>query len=159
MAELKVEHHGFSINFSENEDLWRCYALGFEHKSLLKLKQKINKWLRERLDKANIVVAFKDRNGWGDFKKATVVGMVNDEPGYYWILLEEEDRRQKVKLTELYPWSDELVAAMKIRDEKKREAQALIKAAEDEYNVKSKPKASECEPLREKISGMRVIEE
>ena len=159
MAELKVEHQGFNINFSENEDLWRCYSLGFEHKSLLKLKQKINKWLRERLDKANIVVAFKDRGGWSDFKKATVVGMVNDEPGSFWILIDAEDRRQKVKITELYPWTDELFEAMKDRDEKKAAAQALIRAAEDEYKVKSKPKASECEILREKISGMRVIEE
>lgn len=158
MAELKTTHHGYTIRFSENEDLWNCYDLGFEHKSLQKLKLRINKWMKDRLDSANIVVAFRDGYSYDEYKLATVVGAVSDEPGTFWILLDKEDKRRKVKLSLLFPWTDELVAALKAKSEKLAEADRLRREANEEFK-KYKPSASETEALRAKITGVRTIEE
>jgi hypothetical protein len=43
MGEIKIEHNGHTITYSENEDVWRCWALEAEAKTLSILKTKINK--------------------------------------------------------------------------------------------------------------------
>lgn len=56
MSQITTEHSGHEIVYSENEDVWRCWNLDAEAKTLSALKTKINKHLNEarRLDNVRV---------------------------------------------------------------------------------------------------------
>jgi hypothetical protein len=39
---MQTEYRGYEIRFSENSDEWGCYAIGFHHEKLSKVKAKID---------------------------------------------------------------------------------------------------------------------
>jgi len=43
MADIKTDHNGHEIVYSENQDVWRCWKLDLEAKTLSALRNKINK--------------------------------------------------------------------------------------------------------------------
>lgn len=153
---IQTEHQGFKITFSDNEEVWNCWELRMEHKSLGKLKQKINKWLKERLSKSNITCAFRDTYGHNPYEEATVVGCVNDAPGEFWITVGKDARRRKVKITELYPWTEELSAALAAYDAQRAAGNALLREATE--GIKAF-KVAGIEEFRATVRGARVLDD
>jgi len=53
---MQTEYKGYAINFNENSEEWSCYSISFSHKSLSKVKDKINR-LHIDLRKASAIRA------------------------------------------------------------------------------------------------------
>ena len=47
MSRIEVEYGGFKIVYGDNDDLWHCYALNLDAKTLSSLKEQIGKVLTE----------------------------------------------------------------------------------------------------------------
>jgi hypothetical protein len=84
---IKTEHNGYEITYSENEDLWRCWTLELEAKTLSALKTKMNKLDadRRRLDMPQV---WHLTYSGPKLKKATLI-----EDGAVWLLAGGDDKR------------------------------------------------------------------
>lgn len=49
---MKTEYRGYDISYSENQDEWNCYDIGFSHEKLSRVKAKIDD-MHRKLRKAN----------------------------------------------------------------------------------------------------------
>lgn len=76
MSQITTEHAGHEITYSENEDVWRCWNLDAEAKTLSALKAKINKHLAEARRIGNVRVW---KIEWGDAPALHVVTLLEGD--------------------------------------------------------------------------------
>lgn len=127
MSNLSVEHRGYSISFATNEEVWRCWTLDIEDKSLAKVKAKINKIERD-LRNAEIkqidAIAIET---WHSFETITILSLASE--GAAWIMT-KSGRREKKSLQRLALVTDENKATIKQIRELREEAARLGKHAD-----------------------------
>jgi len=129
MAEIEFTHQGFKITFSENDEVWRCWTLNFEDKSLSKLKQKINKHISVTLKKVTTPFALLSSWGGGDIVKCSIISR-DAKSGRFWVVKEGENRRSQVEPKYLAPWTKEIEDRLAEADEVTRRGKALLREAD-----------------------------
>ena len=141
MSSIETEHNGYVIAYAENQDVWRCWGLELEAKTLSALKNKINKVSSDarRLDN---VEAIDLSETWGKPKPVKIVmlaGVDYMKKPQAWIIKTainpsrfrgEKDQRQKVALENLVldtPENQKLLSAYLTKQE-------AVRAAQEEAN-------------------------
>lgn len=144
MSEIKVTHQGYDINYSENEDIWRCWDLNVEAASLSKAKQKINKIVANALKNMDIECYLLSRYGGSDIEIARITSR-DAKTGEFWVVKTGNERRERVKAEYLIPYTKEI--ADKLEEVKRLSAagRALYKQAEDVRKSIKKQTPEECE--------------
>ncbi len=81
MSDLTVEHNGWEIRYSENEDVWRCWAADVEHAKLSVVKQKLNAISAHdrRIDAVPVFII----DLWGTVTEATATLLTDDGRGVW----------------------------------------------------------------------------
>jgi hypothetical protein len=135
-GQVKYEHNGYTITWSENADKWSCSELGLEHASLTKLKTAINKVDADnrRLADGGVSVILLGNNDWDRPEPVSVV-LLDGDKEKAWIVRTKEGGnlsyhkkdRQLVEINRLVLAGDPAVEAGMT---KWREASAAAKAAE-----------------------------
>lgn len=97
MSQITTEHAGHEIVYSENEDVWRCWNLDAEAKTLSALRTKINKHLAEARRVDNVRVWKMEWSGGP--KLCAVTLLEGDEHAWISQLASEagKGRREKVR--------------------------------------------------------------
>lgn len=97
MSQITTEHSGHEIVYSENEDVWRCWNLDAEAKTLSALKVKINKHLNEARRLDNVRVWKLDWGGTPELYSVTLL----EGDGAAWVSKvapgTSKGRREKVR--------------------------------------------------------------
>lgn len=125
---LETEYLGFTIVFADNEEVWRCWELNVEHKSLSKCKALISHKVREEIATASLICGLRT---WGSVKKVQVVGLIDGKPDQVRVKsLEDDERRTLEKMSDLFRWSPENEALLAEADRLANEARDLSKRAE-----------------------------
>lgn len=70
-----VQHRGYEIHYSENQDVWRCYDLDYEHARLGKVKEKIDAIEREHRKMARQAIYISND---GQAKEVVIVSIDED---------------------------------------------------------------------------------
>lgn len=145
--EIKVTHNGHIITFSEGRDMWDCYAVNIEHKSLAELKRKLDTWDARfrRLTKPLKVVS--TGRGWsGEFENLTVVSIDRDQACVW--TKSKGGRREKKRLYELMPDNAETreAVAKVLKIDKQREA-----LSQERERIKSELPTLKIEDVREHV--------
>jgi hypothetical protein len=108
-------HRGYSILFSEVEEVWRCQTLWLEDASLSKLKQKINK-VDAGARRTDVMLAYLISYGTVDEVKIT---SLTDEKTHAWVI--RGRRRSKEELSRLVQkmpeTTEQIEQAEKLRQE------------------------------------------
>jgi len=103
---IETEHNGHKITYSENEDVWRCWQLDMDGKTLSALKQKINQH-DASMRRIKPTVAWAVRS-WGGPEKVTLTLIADDKEVW---AVDEEGRRQKRAFKDLRADTPETLAA------------------------------------------------
>jgi hypothetical protein len=128
---LQVEHNGFVLRYSDNEDKWSVWELKLEDKSLAKLKQKVNKFVSNKLKTANLVVGIDDSSySYGPPEKRQVVSR-DAATGEYWVIQLKTGRRERVKAEKLFPWTPSIDATLVEYERLRSEGHAILRQASD----------------------------
>jgi len=134
-SRIETEHAGHTISYSENEDVWRCYTLDLEAKTLSLLRQKINTWLNKTRKLGSGVEVWYFSNNW-DHKPERVKATSLTDDGQVWLALNEKGRyartRTKVPLDKIVMITDEnrkLIGEMQKTYVLKEQAKAAFDAA------------------------------
>lgn len=107
MSEIKITHQGFDITYAENENVWRCWKLNVEDKSLTGLRQKINKMISKALKDMSLECFVINEYGGSEITKARITSR-DAKTGEFWIVKEGNERRARVKGQYLRPWTTEI---------------------------------------------------
>lgn len=94
MSQIKTEHAGYEIVYSENGDLWRCWNLEVEAKTLSALKTKINQCLAEARRVDNVRVWKLD---WSGGPKLYAVTLLDGEAHAWVSPVDSLDRKGKTR--------------------------------------------------------------
>ena len=126
---LQVEHNGFTLRYSDNEDKWSVWELELEDKSLAKLKQKVNKFVSNKLKTASLIVGIDD-SGYGSRvpEKRQVVSR-DASTGEYWVIRLDNGRRERVKADKLFPWTPEVDTKIAEYERLQEEARSFMRQA------------------------------
>lgn len=133
---MKFEHNGFTLSYSDNSDTWMVWELRLEDKSIAKLKQKVNKYVANRLKTANLIVGVND--SYSAPTKKQVVSR-DAATGEYWVKDLDDDRRQRVKADKLFPWTPKIDEQIKAYHAKTAEGQAILREARKMLDNLQKP--------------------
>lgn len=96
MNELEIDYRGYVIRFSENQEIWRCWALDFEGEKISTVKRKIDKIIAASrklpIDRSAIYVDYHNV-----VKEVRVVAFVQPrkagaEPDSVWCLVPDKER-------------------------------------------------------------------
>lgn len=115
MNGLETEFRGYTIRYSENEDVWRCHALDMDGTTLTQLKNKMGRYLAKIAKTAEVIPAFL--SSYGDsFTPCFIVSVSNTlnykkEPEV-WTFTERQEM-----------WRSEYRT---VRDRKKHSASSII---------------------------------
>lgn len=133
---MKFEHNGFTLTYNDNSDTWSVWELKLEDKSIAKLKQKVNKYVSNRLKTANLIVGV--RSSYGAPKKKQVISR-DAKTGEYWVKDLNEDRRQREKADNLFPWTAKVEQTLAAYHAKCAEGNALLQEASKMLDKFQKP--------------------
>ena len=73
---IETEFRGYTIRYSENEDVWRCHALDMDGATLTQIKNKIGRYLAKIAKTAQTVPAFHCSYGHG-FHACNIVSVAS----------------------------------------------------------------------------------
>lgn len=94
---IKLDHNGYEITYSENEDLWRCWVLDLEAAKLSTLKDKVNKIDADNRRLSQCAVWHIGYSGQAVLRNAVLV-----DTDSVWLVTpgteKKQRRREKVKL-------------------------------------------------------------
>ena len=133
---MKFEHNGFTLTYNDNSDTWSVWELKLEDKSIAKLKQKVNKYVANRIKTANLIVGVTE--SWDAPKRKQVVSR-DANTGEYWVKDLDDDRRQRVKAEKLFPWTPKIDEQIKAYQAKTAEGQAILQEARKMLDKLQKP--------------------
>lgn len=124
MSQIETEHKDYKIRYSENEDVWRCWELDLEAKTLSALKAKINQIdaAGRKLDRVSVYVF----GGYGLPKEAIALSWAGK--GKLWIL--EGKRRSQEPCDRISRVTPEITAAIKQAGQLQSQAQEIRKQAD-----------------------------
>jgi hypothetical protein len=140
MSLITVEHRGYSITYAENEEVWRCYAVDFEHASLSRVKARVDKIAAEdrRLGIETIVVTERHREKLA-FAEGTATMLIAPKKGRYsnaesrpaaWVMIKgERSKRDLVDLIEDTPENRRAVVAFQTAEKEMLAAKERAKVA------------------------------
>jgi hypothetical protein len=124
---FEFEYMGFKVSFAENDEVWRCWALDVEHKSMAKVKSMISQKVREEVKTANLIYGIKN---WGSVKKVQVIGLVDGKGDHVWTKsMDRDERRSREKMDTLFPWTLENEAIIAEADVLEKQGNALLSLA------------------------------
>lgn len=155
---LTTEYRGYTIRFSENEEVWRCADIRFDHAKLNKVKERIDD-LHRKLRKASALPCLIVSNRWSsvEAREGTIIEYIGPKTTRSWSdgekvvghqvavmstrEINERPGREIMQIEELVP-ADDPAAWAKI--EEARAIAAQIKALEEDLNaaVKAIPRLS-----------------
>jgi hypothetical protein len=133
MTEVSVEHNGKKIVYSENQDVWRCWEMDLEAKTLSALKNKMNKVDAEARRLGNVAAFIMEEH---QQKPTPVVLTMIDGDAAWGIrksITENSNRRQKIPFKDLIPDTPEGRAAIIALQTKYRELSAIREEAKALY--------------------------
>lgn len=119
MSQITTTHRGHEIAYSENGDVWRCWAMDLEAPTLSKLKAKINKVIADGAKLGNIA-AYAFEGSWSNsIDEVLITALSADKGDRVWIIqpsLRNEGfmQRREVKLDELIPATEEARVAIQV---------------------------------------------
>ncbi len=153
---IETEHNGHKITYAENEDVWRCWALDLDAKTLGALRTKINKIDAEarRVDNVNAIKV--NEHGFGSHEPVEIVMVDGDSA---WVIhrqqrmwrgqMEPKLVREKVKLHQLALDLPETVVAFDRLAEARAAERAATLAAREA--VAAIPRVTAAELLARKV--------
>lgn len=129
MSAFKFDYDGNEIQFSENEEVWRCWDLNMEDKSLSKLKEKINKFRRDTRNAGVKRVEVYRLGSWRG-GMVTLISLASEESAWITTRIGRTDRREKVGLHELIFPTPENMAVLAAAKDLDDQAQELTRKAD-----------------------------
>lgn len=100
---IETKHGEHTIAYSENEDIWRCWDMNVEGKTLSAVKQKLNKIDAENRRVASVPVVIV--SDWGSGVEGTGVVTLRDGERAAWTMVSKKHyakpRREKVRLASM----------------------------------------------------------
>jgi hypothetical protein len=120
---IETEHHGYKITYGENTDVWRCWELDVEGKTLSSVKAKIASILSQSR-KIDATPAYYIQS-WGRVEKITVLSWAS--PTKVWVM--EGKRRAKCSADAIVWMSEETATKLAEARAKESAASALREEA------------------------------
>lgn len=129
MSRIETEHNGHVITYAENEDVWRCWQMSVEAKTLSALKTKLNK-LDATARRCNVPVIVLHPYGC----EADAIGVATlIDGGDVWVTYKDRrgnTERRKRPMGLLLLDTPRNRADIKAASARHKEAEAIIKEAE-----------------------------
>ncbi len=140
---LETEHNGYKISYAENEDVWRCWDLSLDGKTLSAVKAKINTEIK-RAREITAMPALAFDGSYSTEAREVVITLIADE-SRVWTLGRgrwgDQNKREKTSIELLMADNDE-----------NRKTLAEMKALSD----KSDSIIREIKRLRESIPRLNM---
>jgi len=129
MSRIETEHNGHAITYAENEDVWRCWSMNVEGKTLSAVKAKLNK-LDADARRVNVPVIVL--NHYGCTVDAIGLATLIDK-GDVWIAAKDRrgsTQRSKTSMSRIVLDTPENREAIKAASAKEKQAESVMKEAE-----------------------------
>ncbi len=106
---LETEHNGYKIHYAENEDVWRCWDLNLDGKTLSAVKAKINTEIK-RAREITAMPALVFDASYSTEAREVVITLIADEKRV-WTLGRgrwgDQNKREKTNIELLFADNDE----------------------------------------------------
>lgn len=128
---LETEHNGYKIRYAENEDVWRCWVINLDGKTLSAIKAKINTEIK-RAREIDAMPALAFDSSYGITASDVVITLIADEKRV-WTLGRGRmgnSKREKSNIENLFADNDEnrkTLAEMKALFDRRNEIPDQIK--------------------------------
>lgn len=129
MSQIETEHNGHKITYAENEDVWRCWDMGVEAKTLSAVKTKLKK-LDADARRCNVPVLVLHHYGC-EIDAVGVATLIEGKD--VWVTSKDrrgKTERRKKPINLLLLDTAENRAAIKAASARRKEGEAIIKEAD-----------------------------
>lgn len=146
---IEVIHNGHQITYAENEDVWRCWSMNVEAKTLSALKTKLNK-LDADARRCNVPVLVLHHYGCG----IDAIGLATLIDGNeVWVTSKDRRgsaERRKMPMRRILLDTPDNRAAIGIAEARRKEGEAIVKEADAMVSVLPRVTIEDLRPLTPK---------
>ena len=149
MSRIETEHNGHKIAYAENEDVWRCWAMDVEGKTLSAVKTKLNKIDAEARRVSVPVILL---HHWGCQVDAVGVATLIEKDDV-WVTTKDRHgstERRKKPMGVILLDTPENRSAIKAAAARRKEGEAITKEADDMMSSLPRVTAADLKSLTPK---------